>query len=83
MSAETDSASFTDGVLDELLPDEFDWRAQVRSYPLPALLLAAVGGFLVGRAHGSELARSLADLATDRVVDKVSSLISPSSSDQG
>ncbi len=83
MGAETEATSFTDGMLDELLPEEFDWRAQVRSYPLPALLLATVAGFLLGRAHGTELARSLANLATDRVVDKVSSLVSPSPSDQG
>ncbi len=82
MSANTESESFADGVLNELLPGELDWRAQVRAYPLPALMVAAVGGFLIGRAHGSELARSLAEFATDRVADNVASLISPHDADE-
>ena len=47
--------SVVDRFLDDLLPEELDWRRLVRSYPLPAVALAAVGGFFLGQRHGEEL----------------------------
>lgn len=48
-------ASAADRIVDDLLPDDFDWRETVCRYPLPALVAAGVGGFLLGQRHGSEL----------------------------
>lgn len=39
-------------VVDELLGDTMDWQHLVRTYPVPALLLAAGGGFWLGLRHG-------------------------------
>lgn len=76
MSVELERGSFAEDIIDELLPEDFDWRKQVRTYPLPALAVAAVGGFLIGRAHGLTVARGLAGFATARVADNFAALIS-------
>ena len=39
-------------VVDELLGDAMDWQRLVRTYPVPALLLAAGGGLWLGLRHG-------------------------------
>lgn len=59
-----------DGVFDE----SFDWVEVVRSYPLPCVAVAAVAGFLVGRAHGPQLFDAASDVVTDRVVRSLGGL---------
>jgi hypothetical protein len=44
--------STIDDILDEILPEGLEWERMVRSYPLPALALAALGGFFLGISHG-------------------------------
>ncbi len=39
-------------ILDELLPESLEWERLVRTYPFPALALAAAGGFYLGLRHG-------------------------------
>ena len=56
-----------DRVLDELLPGDFDWRTMVRTYPGPAIAVAAVVGFGLGRSHGGALVAALTALAGDRI----------------
>lgn len=51
--------SMADEVLNEILPEGLDWERLVRSYPIPAVLLAAVGGFLIGRSHGPAILAAL------------------------
>lgn len=58
-------------VVDELLPGEFDWERLVRTYPAPALLLAAGGGFFLGRYHGRAILAALGAFAAGEVVDEV------------
>lgn len=53
-----------DEVLNEVLPDAFDWQRMVRSYPLPALTLAALGGAWVGRRHGTAVLSGVLDFGT-------------------
>lgn len=69
MSAETGERrpSLADEVLDEMLPEEIDWRQFVWSYPKSTLALAALGGFLLGRTHG----RKLLEAATTQVGETV------------
>jgi hypothetical protein len=62
-------------LLDDLLPDGLDWEELVRAYPVPALALAALGGFLVGRAHGPAIVKAVSSFAAAEVAKNVSSLL--------
>ena len=61
--------SLADEILDEILPEEIDWRQLVWSYPKSTLALAALGGFLVGRSHGRRLLRAAGDYAGETVTE--------------
>jgi hypothetical protein len=62
-------------LLDEMLPEEVDWQDLVRAWPLPALALAALGGFLVGRRHGPAIVSAISSFASAEVAKNVSSLL--------
>jgi len=64
-------ASFADELVDDLLPGEFDWRRVVRRYPIPALAVAALGGYLLARSRGPELLAALGDAASAQVADRL------------
>ena len=72
MATQTD---FADGLVDELLPDELDWRHMVTSYPVASLAVAAVGGYLLGRARGTAMVGALAVFASETVSKNVNALI--------
>lgn len=42
-------------ILDEILPENLEWERLVRTYPVPALALAAAGGFYLGLRHGTAI----------------------------
>lgn len=67
--------SAPDRLVDELVPESVDWERLVRRYPLPALLLAAAGGFLLGRSRGSEIVAALSAFAGRRVTESVNALL--------
>lgn len=71
LSDEEEESSLADELIDDLLPPEFDWRRVVRRYPIPALVVAAVGGYLLGRSKGSELVDALGDAAGEHVAARV------------
>lgn len=50
-----DVGRLADDFLDDLLPEELDWRRLVRTYPKTTVALAIFGGFLLGRSHGRDL----------------------------
>lgn len=64
-------ASLADELIDGLVPPEVDWRHIVRRHPLPALLVAGVGGYLLGRSQGKLLLRAVSALAVARVESEV------------
>jgi len=64
--------STADDLLDELLPEELDWQRLVRTYPIPAVLLAALGGFLLGRSHGPTIVAAVSSFAAAEVTKNVS-----------
>ena len=63
--------SMVDQMLDELIPEEIEWERMVRTYPLPALLVAAAGGFLLAYTRGPGIIGALSALATAQVGDAV------------
>ena len=72
-SYETDRS--TDSVVDELMPSDFDWRRTVRKYPIASLAVAAIGGYVLGRARGEEILAALTLFAADHVTGQVNELL--------
>ena len=64
-----------DSLVDELLPEELDWQRWVRCYPIAALSLAALGGYLLARSRGPEIVEAVSTRAADSFSESVHSLI--------
>ena len=69
------ATDLADELVDELMPTGFDWERLVRAYPLPALLLAGLGGFMLGRHRGPLVVASLASFAASQVTEGVNTLL--------
>jgi hypothetical protein len=69
------ATSAADRLVDEILPESVEWERLVRTYPLPALLVAAVAGFLLGRSRGSTVLGALTAFAGQRVARSVHELV--------
>lgn len=67
--------STIDNFLDEILPEELEWERMVRSYPLPAVALAAVGGLLLGLSHGSTIVSAVSSYLATQVSRNVSQVL--------
>lgn len=61
--------SMADAMLDELLPEQLEWDRLVRTYPVPALLLAAAGGFVLAYTRGPAIIGALSTVATAQIAD--------------
>ena len=70
-SAETTPGSMADEVVDELMPARLDWQDLVRRYPLAALALATLGGYVLGRHRGREVLEAFSLFAADSVSEQV------------
>ncbi len=64
-----------EAILDELLPEELEWERLVRTYPVPAVALAAIGGFVIGLRHGPEILSAVSGFVAAEVSRNVSELI--------
>ncbi|HEV7668484.1 MAG TPA: hypothetical protein VGS22_08180 [Thermoanaerobaculia bacterium] len=53
-----------DELVDDILPGE--WERLVRAYPIPAVLLAAAGGYLLGRYKGAAVVAALSGVAAEQ-----------------
>ncbi len=53
-----------DELVDDILPGE--WERLVKAYPLPALLVAAAGGYLLGRYKGAAVVAALSGVAAEQ-----------------
>jgi hypothetical protein len=67
--------SIVDEIIDEIVPEGLDWERMVVRYPIPALVLAAIGGFLLGRRHGSEILSAVSGYAAAEVSRNVSQVL--------
>jgi hypothetical protein len=76
MSELQERESFAEEILDELLPEGVDWQKLVVRYPLPSLLVAAAGGFFIGRRHGTEIVAALSSFVAGEVSRGVDQLLS-------
>lgn len=66
--------SFADELIDEILPEGVEWERLVVRYPIPALLVAAVGGFLIGRSHGTQILSAASGFAASELSRNVNHL---------
>ena len=67
--------ALVDDLLDELVPDELEWRHWVTSYPKSSLALAAAGGFLLGRARGRAMVAALAGFAAETATEGINEFL--------
>lgn len=72
---ETRGGTSVEAILDELLPEELEWERLVRTYPVPAVALAAIGGFVIGLRHGPEILTAVSGFLAAEVSRNVSELI--------
>jgi hypothetical protein len=72
---ELDDPSLADELLDDLIPPDINWRRMVRRHPWPALALAGLAGYLLGRSQGRALVGAIAGLAVARVEERVLGLV--------
>ena len=67
--------SLADKVIDDLLPERLDWQRLVRNYPLPALAIAALGGYWLGRHRGKVVVTALSAFAATAVSEQVNEML--------
>ena len=64
-----------DEIVDQLLPEGFEWRRLVCTYPKTAMAISLVGGFMVGRTHGIGLLAGLSGFALGEVSRNVQEFV--------
>jgi hypothetical protein len=62
-------------ILDEILPEDLEWERLVRRYPVPALAIAAVGGFFLGLRHGPTILAAVSSYLAAEVSRNVGELL--------
>lgn len=62
-------------ILDEVLPESLEWERLVRTYPVPALALAAVGGFYLGLRHGTAIVAAVSSYMAAEVSRNVGEIL--------
>jgi hypothetical protein len=67
--------SVVDDIIDEIVPEGLDWERLVVTYPIPALVLAALGGFLLGRRHGPQILAAISSFAAAEVAQNVTRIL--------
>jgi hypothetical protein len=67
--------SLADELVGRLLPENLEWEALVRAYPLPSLAVAALGGFVLGRTRGAAVVAAFSAFAAAAVSRAVNELV--------
>jgi hypothetical protein len=67
--------TMADEFVDDLVPPPLDWQRLVREHPLPALAIAALGGYWLGRHHGKEVLSAVSAFAATAVSEQVNELL--------
>lgn len=57
--------------LDEVLPDDLDWRGLVLSYPRISMGIASATGFWIGLRHGPAILQAVSDFAGRTVNEQI------------
>lgn len=67
--------SRADELVDQIVPDELDWKYLVTTYPRAAVAAAFVGGVVLGRTQGLSLAAALSGYVVGEVTRNVQGLV--------
>lgn len=67
--------SAADDLVDSVLPASLDWQRLVRAYPLPALAVAAIGGYWLGRMRGPRILGALTAFAASSVTQAANDIL--------
>jgi hypothetical protein len=67
--------SFAEGLIDDLVPEGLEWERLVVRYPIPAMLVAAAGGFFIGRRHGREIVAALSAFVSSELSRNVTQML--------
>ena len=74
-SARFAGESVADRWVDELVPEDLDWRRLVRRYPMASVAVATTAGFLLGRNHGAALVAAVSAFAVREVSNNLVSAL--------
>lgn len=77
LGAAADAAGLADAdeIIDELMPEQVDWERLVRTYPLPAMALAAAAGFYLAVARGPVVVSAITGWATGEMTRRVNEMV--------
>lgn len=75
MEDDVRQGSIVEEIIDEIVPEELDWERLVRTYPLPAVALVALGGFFLGYRHGPAILQAVSSFAAAEVSKNVSQIL--------
>ena len=64
-----------DEIVDQLMPEGFEWRRLTQSYPRTAMAIAFAGGLVIGRTHGGGLLAALTGFAVGEVSRNVQGFV--------
>ena len=62
-------------ILDEILPESLEWDRLVRTYPVPALAVAAAGGFYLGLRHGTAILAAVSSFVAAEISRNVGEIL--------
>ena len=68
-------SSRADELVDQIVPDDLDWKHLVTTYPRAAVTAAFVGGVVLGRTHGLSVAAALSGYVVGEVTRNVQGLV--------
>ncbi len=68
-------STFADGLVDDLLPEDMDWRRLVCGYPTSALIISCLGGFFLGSRHGTEIVKAFSSFLSREVDRNISTFL--------
>ena len=75
-AADTSSLSTrADELVDQLVPEDLDWKHLVTTYPRAAVTAAFVGGVVLGRTQGLAIAAALSGYVVGEVTRNVQGLV--------
>jgi len=75
VNGDTPVGTAVEGILDEILPEDLEWERLVRSYPVPAIALAAAGGFYLGLRHGPTILAAVSSYLVAEVSRNVGEIL--------
>jgi hypothetical protein len=75
VNGDTPVGTAVEEILDEILPEDLEWERLVRSYPVPAIALAAAGGFYLGLRHGPTILAALSSYLVAEVSRNVGEVL--------